>query len=63
MTVDLSHKPGRHALDGEFDADRDERHYHHTDGAVTVGSADPSWWHGVRPGQIAQRIEAYQPSR
>lgn len=42
------------ALDGEFaEPGRDVRHYVHHDGRTTDGSADPTWWLGAVPTQVA----------
>ncbi|WP_158880207.1 alpha/beta hydrolase [Amycolatopsis anabasis] len=51
----------RRALAGEFDTGRDARYYVHHDGGVTAGSADPVWWQGARPAEIAERVRAHQP--
>ena len=42
------------ALNGEFrEPGRDVRHYVHSDGRTTDGSADPTWWLGTVPARIA----------
>ncbi|MEV6555721.1 alpha/beta hydrolase [Nocardia sp. NPDC051756] len=44
------------ALSGEFaDPGRDVRHYVHSDGRITDGTADPQWWSGAVPTAIAQQ--------
>jgi cephalosporin-C deacetylase-like acetyl esterase len=43
------------ALDGGFrEPGRDVRHYVHSDGRTTDGTADPAWWLGAVPAQIAE---------
>jgi cephalosporin-C deacetylase-like acetyl esterase len=42
------------ALNGEFaEPGRDVRHYVHRDGRTTDGTANPTWWLGAIPAQIA----------
>jgi hypothetical protein len=42
------------ALNGELrEPGRDVRHYVHNDGRTTDGTADPAWWLGTVPAQIA----------
>jgi len=42
------------ALNGEFrEPGRDVRHYVHSDGRTTHGTANPTWWLGTVPAQIA----------
>lgn len=43
------------ALDGDFDEiGRDERHFMRQDGGVMEGSADPQWWLGAMPSNLAE---------
>ncbi|GGO53814.1 MULTISPECIES: alpha/beta hydrolase family protein [Streptomyces] len=47
------------ALSGELGTPgRDVRHYVHNDGRTTDGTANPSWWRGTTPRQIAEAAAA-----
>ena len=47
------------ALNGEFrEPSRDVRHYVHNDGRTTDGTANPTWWLGTVPTQIADARKA-----
>ena len=47
------------ALNGEFrEPGRDVRHYVHSDGRTTDHTANPTWWLGTVPAQIADAREA-----
>ncbi|MFE5585333.1 alpha/beta hydrolase [Kitasatospora sp. NPDC056531] len=47
------------ALNGEFrEPGRDVRHYVHSDGRTTDGTANPTWWLGATPAQIAAAGQA-----
>ena len=47
------------ALNGEFrEPGRDVRHYVHSDGRTTDGTANPTWWLGTVPTQIADARKA-----
>ncbi|MFJ7278684.1 alpha/beta hydrolase [Kitasatospora sp. NPDC098663] len=47
------------ALNGEFaEPGRDVRHYVHSDGRTTDGTADPTWWLGTTPAVIADARRA-----